>query len=146
MFHIRLPHSKTCYECFKISGTGSYFSDHIAREQKFQCNKCGYKFAEENSLEDHIFEGHEFTCEDCNATFGNDFHFEYHKYKYHESSLQPPAVPVDDKCEDEGDSKSSVGKEPTKDSAQFDEPMLSYGSNEEILPISVLNVEKEVHN
>ena len=110
MDHIRLQHSKTCYECFEIPGTDSYFSDHIAQEHRFQCHKCGLKFAEESNLEDHIFEGHEFTCEKCNAIFGNNLHFEYHKQKYHESSSKTQAVGVNVKCEDEGSSKAAIKK------------------------------------
>ena len=86
----------------------------------------------------HIVRGHKFTCEKCNATVVDEFHLEFHKEKYHESRLNPPAATVGDKCEDEVDSKASVGKEHTKDSALFDEPMLFMGSNEEIFPISVL--------
>ena len=69
---------------------------------------------------------------------------EYHKDKYHESSFNPPVAAVGDKC-DEVDSKASVGKEQTRNSELLDEPMLTNGSNEEILPISVLSVKKEVH-
>ena len=68
----------------------------------------------------------------------------YHKEKYHESSLNPPATTVGVKC-DEVDSKASLGKEQTRDSALLDEPMLSNGSNEEILPISVLSMEVYNH-
>ena len=72
----------------------------------------------------HIVRGHKFTCEKCNATVVDEFHLEFHKEKYHESRLNPPAAAVGDKC-DEVDSKPSLGKEQTRNSALFDEPMLT---------------------
>ena len=104
------------------------FNDHIAREHKFQCNKCWRKFAEEDKLEFHIVGIHELICQECDALFKDRFQLKYHNDKYHESSLEPTAAAVGYKCEDEVDSKASVGKEHT--SALFDEPMLSMGSNE----------------
>ena len=135
-----------CFKCDNYLWDGQVFNDHIAREHMFQCNKCWHKFVEEDKLEFHFVEMRcELICEECGALFKDRFQLKHHNDKYHASSLEPTAAAVGYKCEDEVDSKASVGKEHTRDSALFDEPTLSFKSNEEILPISVLSVEKEVH-
>ena len=63
MFHMKLQHSKICYEYSKLSGTDSYVGDQTKREQNFQCSKCGLKFAVGSNLENQIVESHEVTCE-----------------------------------------------------------------------------------
>ena len=47
MFHMKLQHAETCNECSGILGTNSYVGDQTTRGQKFQCSKCGLKFADD---------------------------------------------------------------------------------------------------
>ena len=50
---------------------------------------------------------------------------EDHKHKYHESSLKPQAVAVDDKCEDEGDSKASIEKDGNNPKRKYEDKLNS---------------------
>ena len=44
--HKRLQHTNACYDCYTRIWSEPKFNNHIAWKQKFQCNKCGVKFAD----------------------------------------------------------------------------------------------------